>query len=745
MTSVSASCYCLVLLTLLASFWFPSTALPFGGPNIWLGLASILVVSLSVCISRTTRAHFAGKPINLLLMVLLLAPIWICTRLIQTNTFSQQIIGGSFIGFGIFVATYFSLSSLLRIRWMLTTIVGTVFLSVLFGFLVIHGDDFFWRIWLNIASPAERFSEDVQFGRLAGLAPRVVNLSYHLTVAIPVSVALLVYNLSSNRIRKNVYDGIGYVVATILIASVFVNGTRSLLLGAMGATILVLLSPTLMAATERVNFIRRAGIVTAGLTAGVFVTITAYSRATWEDTELSFESAFSPPPNCLISLGKILGKKSVSDAWTEDCLSFQRPGSLAYYYEFILESPSLMTADLISERSNPYLYLYSKERGYETLVEDDNGSYLRNSRIVDGRLDPGIYVLEATTYDPEPQDSFTLALTVDCCDEDVITLHSEKRETLTSAWGQICPLSDHRKGAFARRFRLHNINSKEPLEIQVEAEGLSPSLFLFSETATSQVLSPINSTKGLIGDRWHFLKHTYSHLSSGGYVVEAVADVPGVEGNFIIKGGQLSSGEVRSTDSIEASVLVRSQAKPPDRLETDAPDLYRVVDFSNDSWFRLHMMVTAIRYGLEFPLGTGNKYAPQLRHINKSWGRENFIKVIASIPHNQFLYCLVQYGFPGLALLTVLYLLTFQSITRSVLLCHRFQVHEGFFMTIAVSGAMIAYLINSLFHDHGPFTKDWAHLILIGTVLATERVLRSSLLGRNEGQGTREVARPIKS
>lgn len=715
--------YGLTLATLFASFCFPSTALPFGGPNIWLGGMLVLLTLLNVCTTTPVRlAHLAVGPIVLPFIVSLLASIWICAQSIYIDAFSWRTVGWAFFGTGILVSSYYSFTALQKIRWMLMTTAGVVFLSGLFGFLVLHADDFFWTLWLNIADPAEKFSEDVRQGRLSGLAPRVVNFAYHLAVAVPVSVAALLYNPFSSRILRRVYNSLVYAIAVVLIVSIFVNGTRSLLLGATWGVILVLVSPTLMTTAERVRFIQRAVIVAGMLTIGVFVTISVYNKAIQRGTRLYFEPALSIPPNCLTSLEEIVGEKSVSGAWTGDCLSSQRPDSFTYYYEFILKLPSLITIDLTSRRSNPYLYLYSKERAYELLAEDDNGSYLRSARIADGRLDPGTYVVEATTYLPEPPGNFTLTLTTFCSNPETIVLPLEGRDTLTSAWGQSCPISRRREGSFARYFTFHT-DSEVGVQIQIEAEGLVPSLFLFSKTKTGRIIPPPDPLRTLIGDRWHSLRHVHSHLPRGDYVIEAVANVSGVEGNFVITTGNVSLGEAPQIDPIETSIPVQSQAKPPDQREIHAPDLYRVVDFfSNNSWFRLHMMVTAFRYALEFPLGTGNKYAPQLRHIDKSWGRENFIKVLASIPHNQFFYCLVQHGFPGLALLISLYALMIRSMIRSTLLFRRLQTQEGLFVTTAVSTATTSYLINSLFHDHGPFTKDWAHFILVGAILAVERI-----------------------
>lgn len=132
-----------------------------------------------------------------------------------------------------------------------------------------------------------------------------------------------------------------------------------------------------------------------------------------------------------------------------------------------------------------------------------------------------------------------------------------------------------------------------------------------------------------------------------------------------------------------------------------------------------------VRWLKEFPLGTGGNYKPQARHVDREWGSRKVQAALAFSPHNQFLLCLVQYGVIGLALL-----LLFYGGAAGALVAHWRRRWRGrrcadLFLLIAVAGAVAGYVGNSFFHDHGPFTKDWFHCVLVGLLLAVGLRLRN--------------------
>lgn len=139
---------------------------------------------------------------------------------------------------------------------------------------------------------------------------------------------------------------------------------------------------------------------------------------------------------------------------------------------------------------------------------------------------------------------------------------------------------------------------------------------------------------------------------------------------------------------------------------------------------RLPMASAALRYALDHPLGTGG-YFPNPSHL--SAGLDPWIaeRVLAHIPHNQFLVTLVYYGFPGLILLILFYIFVFRSLIYSGRVIMRSQDAALHFLATAVVGALVAYGVKSLFNNTGPFIGDWYHFFLVGLVFSIQRIATS--------------------
>ena len=168
-------------------------------------------------------------------------------------------------------------------------------------------------------------------------------------------------------------------------------------------------------------------------------------------------------------------------------------------------------------------------------------------------------------------------------------------------------------------------------------------------------------------------------------------------------------------------------AAPPVQLPLFKPEILagapttdraRLVSLDSQAYDRVQLAITALRYAKEFPLGTGGNYQPQARHVDLDWGTRKVQAALAFSPHNQFLLCLVQYGVPGLMLLMLLY----GGSASTLLVAWRKRWHTrrsgSWFLFVAAASAVAGYLANSLFHDHGPFTKDWFTCVIIGLTLA---------------------------
>ena len=151
---------------------------------------------------------------------------------------------------------------------------------------------------------------------------------------------------------------------------------------------------------------------------------------------------------------------------------------------------------------------------------------------------------------------------------------------------------------------------------------------------------------------------------------------------------------------------------------------------------RIPMTLTALRYSLDHPLGTGT-YSPTREHIGEGLDPAMVEHLLVNTPHNQFLNVLVYYGYPGLVLLVAFYLL----ILRSLVYSGRFILRSGdaslYFLGTAVVGALAAYGVNSLLHNSGPFVGDWAHFFIVGLVFSIERIVASRMA---DGEARGEAA-----
>ncbi len=136
---------------------------------------------------------------------------------------------------------------------------------------------------------------------------------------------------------------------------------------------------------------------------------------------------------------------------------------------------------------------------------------------------------------------------------------------------------------------------------------------------------------------------------------------------------------------------------------------------------RIPMALTALRYSLDHPLGTG-RYLPEDHHLPGGLEPRVAEEVLRTTPHNQFLVVLVYYGYPGLALLVAFYLLAGRSLLVTYRRILRSRDTEGLVLAGAVTGSLAGYGINSLFHNAGPFVGDWFHFVFVGLVFCIERL-----------------------
>jgi len=154
---------------------------------------------------------------------------------------------------------------------------------------------------------------------------------------------------------------------------------------------------------------------------------------------------------------------------------------------------------------------------------------------------------------------------------------------------------------------------------------------------------------------------------------------------------------------------------------------------------RIPLWITALLVGLYHPLGTG--VAGYMEAARAVYGMVSHLPAsqyaLELTSHNQFLNILGYYGFPGLFLLLIFYFLLFK------ILIHAYKrAPKGTFVHnagLGLLGASVAYVVNSLFHNAGPFIGDLVNWYYIGLILALDKVSRrydgESIQGVKGGAG----------
>ena len=151
--------------------------------------------------------------------------------------------------------------------------------------------------------------------------------------------------------------------------------------------------------------------------------------------------------------------------------------------------------------------------------------------------------------------------------------------------------------------------------------------------------------------------------------------------------------------------------------------IFRFSDWSAHS--RILTTIVALRYSLDHPLGTGI-YSPSTSHYpSGELSTEAVNDLLHLWPHNYFLYMLVLFGFPGLVLLILFYVLVLRSIIHSGRSVIRSQDVDLYFLVAANGGAVAAYLTFSLLNPTGPFINYWGQFFIIGLVFSLQRIAAS--------------------
>ena len=716
--SIAALAYAALLATILANAWFAGTPLPLGGPNVVLGVAAVLLaLSLALCDFLAGKRLVVTKNLIPLTVVSSLLAGWAAIVHLFNDTGLWLTVGKMALGIGILFAVYLTVTGAGKAWFMIAAGVVAAFVSALFGLATIYIGEPFWSLWFVLANPSPLQTTPVLWGRAAGLSSSTANFAYLMVIAIPSALAMLLYNPLRGRGARLAWDSVLLLLLAVLVVALLANATRSAILGVVCGSFLVVVFPGARGQiVRRLHAVVLPAAVVAALSsiainlaeplhtvspildpkeAPSTVAVAMPARVGYHPEPPGEFTLGVAPSDCSHSLGPLSGERSIPGAWSNDCpTSLQQEGSYARHYSFTLEDDGPVTIDLDStEEANAYLHLFAAtETGDAALVAlNDNGArYVglgqRDARITKRDLPAGTYIIEATTYLPETPGEFTLRVAPKVCFHFLGTLFGSIK-TISGAWSGDCPTSLHREGSYARHYSF-TLEEDGPLTIDLDAaEEVDAYLYLFSGTQTdAAALAMARDDKAT--------RITRDRLPAGTYTIESTTASPGTRGEFELR--------------------IHLPHDP-----VDSRSIFSVSDESART--RLPMAVTAIRYALDHPLGTG-EYSPDSSHISPGTDSKIAPLVLTRSPHNQFLEVLVNYGFPGLALLVSFYVFALRSLIHSSRLAIRYRDTDALFLIAAGAGGVTAYLINSLFQPHGPFVDDWHHFFLIGLLFGIQRI-----------------------
>ena len=240
-----------------------------------------------------------------------------------------------------------------------------------------------------------------------------------------------------------------------------------------------------------------------------------------------------PQNACLEELGDIsLAPPGIqSGAWAGECNSRARPGSHARYYGFELEEPGRVEVNLTSGLDTYLVLRDGKGPDGAVIEENDNvGSRNFNSSI-NRELEAGEYTLEATTYFPGQDGSFTLSARTARHTEQLGELNRGVDRS-NSAWVE-AHRSGQRPGSHAR---FYNFNLVETTHVAINLTSPQDP-YLYVRRDGRILHENDNVTRRNLNSR---IDET---LPAGRYSIEATTYFPNQTGLFHLSIGHLGAAE----------------------------------------------------------------------------------------------------------------------------------------------------------------------------------------------------------
>lgn len=700
--------FALLLAAVFAHYWFASAPLPLGGPNVILGgvtvLLSVVYVLARAARSGSISAVVPGilqrfRPILPITALCLAMLAWAAAvYLVFADAVDAVLLSQIALGIGILFAAFVCVDSVYRAAVVALSIVGAAFVSALFGAAVLFIGDPFLSIWVNISTIEDQYLRVVLAdGRMAGLAPDTNALGYQLAAAVPIAFAALVYRpFTGNAVSRAVFDIALFVVLTTMTTVMFINFTRSVVIG-VGAAAVVVALPALRSK----QILRRLLVIVPAISIWlvVFFNVDAIgdaSAAAGDPSNTAHSPAIpSPAPN-----------------------------------------PENIPIDGLQRLSGTVTYPLS------------NGEFEVQIRTLS---DQGVEEMSGVGRGSHDADrNFTLAWP-----------QPHDQTSVIAYQGRVRPHS-RRAGWREPWIPLTPLDSTSPHDIQ----DLSVVIHGHSDPSVPDVIERFENLLNDTNDA--VVGHTFEHLIAWWhYTVQirawsgaewltsgVVSAVAGQDRAFVLSWEKPNDQNITDyqfrllwNDEPEWGAWVpfvprvRDPALPnPNAVDEDELKarmaLYHFVEIggSRDGLWeftdkstraRVPMTLAALQYSLDNPLGTGF-YSPSRSHLIRGLSPWMEYHVMSEPPHNQFLNVLVYYGFPGLTLLILFYVLVLRSLVRSGRFVLRSRDTALSFLAVGAAGALLAHGVNGLARNAGgPFEGDWGYFLIVALAFAVHKVVDS--------------------
>ncbi len=714
------------------------------------------------------------RPVIPALVVSALIMAWALAVYLLNDSFDATRFLQMFLGVGLLFAVYLSVDSAQRARLMVMAIVVATFVSALFGIAVALFGDPFLTVWLQIASVRDKDLELILTGgRIAGLAAHTGVFGYQLAAAVPLAFAALLLNpFGRDEASRRMYDAGLFVMLMTLLTALVMNATRSAILG-------VVLSAVVIAFVFlRGSQHRRRILVTVPLGAvwlfAFFNPVYGFDdlrEALFDrgeaavsedggdtgDRLVAVDSVPTPVPTPVVPGGQatpVVPGGQATPVVPGGQTTPVAPGGLATPAATPVAPGSLATPVAPGGQATPVAPPVS--------VAIDKGVFDGLSAGPWGlRADRGATVIGHTFMGMAANREYAVQLRARMGDgygapSAEITNRPNEEGGIVLTWRE----PEDAAAIIAYQFRLRPVEESRWLswrDFTPTMSSLGPSIDLLSiaEAASSESGGlPVirHSLVGLVPGLEYRAQMRARNRHGFGATSRETAAPADENGDLALAWREPESPEavtayefrlwsphfgkwlqwqglapssvatrVTGLGDIKERIAMARTALEVSAGETGEVDERGFNIFGWSAGSRIHQMTTALRYHLDYPLGTG-VYAPSESHTAKGLSDSEREALLLFWPHNQFLHFLTLYGLPGLILLILFYGLVIRSVVRSGRLVLLSKDAALRLLMAAVAGALMGYTITSLFTPSGPFIVDWNHFFILGLAFAIHRI-----------------------